>query len=164
MVTRDDAQHPKGASNPYEFNARSVLALYGQFVEGDVDSTLAVISARTLSDAARSALSATAERLGYGAGACSWITLGGEGEEATEPDDALGAADLRTLIEGLDPVAIITVDAAASSALSDAYDTSLKLDSLNRVFCRNVAAISDFEAALTDTDYKRKVWAVLKRL
>lgn len=157
MVTFDEPRDGGGANNPYEFNARATLQLYGAFVEGRPGSTLAVVSGTPLSEAARKALEASAERLGFGRDACAWVVLSAEGEN-------LGASDLHTLVEGLDPTAVVAADGDAASLLSQAFDATLVINAANRAACRTVVALSDFEAALEDPDAKQKAWAVLKKL
>lgn len=148
---------PAGEGNAYESNARGVLQLYGAFVEGTPDCTLAVVSSAPLSQQARSALRASAERLGYGEDACAWIVLANEAGE-------LGASDVLSVVEGLDPFGVVATDARAVAQLSAAFDTSMKVGASNRAACRTVAALADFEAALQDAEAKQKAWSVLKRL
>lgn len=164
--------------NPYEINALGVLQLYGQFVDGDADSTLAIVSSQRLSARARAAIEASAERLGHRAEACAWVNLSGEGEaegansEAPDaqvprealPEPALGAQDLLTLLEGLDPSAIIATDAPAVSLVSSAYETPMKMDAANRARCRTVVALADFEAAIDDSEAKQRAWRALKKI
>ena len=156
MIT-SEPMHTDDGNNAYEFNAISVLQLYGEFVEGDPKRTLAIVSLSPLSKKARAALEASAERLGYGARACAWITLHIDGDD-------LGPNDARTLFEGLDPCAIVTTDAEAAALLSRAYSKTLDLDAVNRAACRTVLALSDFEGALDDDEAKQRAWALLKRL
>lgn len=144
--------------NIYEFNAAGVLALYESFIEGDVNDLLAVVATRPVAEAARSALEASADKLGFGRDRIAWITLG------RDDDPGLGPSDLDTLIEGIDPLAIVAVDGGAASALSQAMSTTLVLDAANRARCRTVVAFNDFAAMLNDADAKQKAWHLLKQL
>lgn len=83
-----------GGGNSYEFNARGVLQLYGGFIEGTPNCTLAVLSKGPLSAEARAAFQASAERLGFGKDACAWVVLECDAGE-------LGASDVLSVIEGL---------------------------------------------------------------
>lgn len=160
MVTSgntQDARTRAGEGNVYEFNACGVLQLYGEFVEGTPDSTLLVVSSVALSQQARTALAASAERLGYGSDACAWVVLSNDAGE-------LGAADVLSVVEGLDPSGVVAADAQAAARLSAAFDVSMTVDAANRAACRTVAALGDFESALQDEGAKRKAWAVLKKL
>ena len=185
MVTFDASNQGEEA-NPYEINALGVLQLYAPFVDGTADCTLAIVSSRALSSHARAALEASAERLGHRVDSCAWVNLSGEGKDdgtqATaegsnagaseavaasqgEPSaSALGANDVLTLLEGLDPSAIIATDAAAVSLVSGAYATPMKMDAANRAACRTVVALSDFEGALKDDDAKQRAWSALKKI
>lgn len=146
-----------GGGNSYEFNARGVLQLYGGFIEGTPNCTLAVLSKGPLSVEARAAFQASAERLGFGKDACAWVVLECDAGE-------LGASDVLSVIEGLDPGAVVAADSHAASCVSAAYSASFKLDAANRAGCRTVVALADFEGALHDDAAKRKAWAALKKL
>ncbi len=143
--------------NIYSFNADIVLEAYGAFVEGTSDALIAVVSAQALDDIGRNAIEASADKLGFGRGRVAWITLGGW-------EDALGAADLAQLVEGLDPVALIATDGKASSLLSAAFETPFQLDSKNRAACRTVIAFNDFASMLADSESKQLAWHLLKML
>lgn len=146
-----------GEGNSYEFNARGVLQLYGDFIEGSPNCTLVVVSQGALSGEARSAFEASAERLGYGRSACAWVVL--ESKAGT-----LGASDVLSVIEGIDPRGVVAADSHAASCVSAAYSEPFKLDAANRAGCRTVVALSDFEGALQDDGAKRKAWGALKKL
>lgn len=176
MVT-SKATHTVEEGNPYEINALGVLQLYGQFIDGDADSTLVIVSSRAASSRVRAALEASAERLGHRAEACAWVNLSGVGEASgaedpasgsasqdDAPEPVLGAHDLLTLLEGLDPAAIIATDAAAVSLVSATYETPMKMDAANRAACRTVVALADFEGALNDSEAKQKAWHALKKI
>lgn len=151
------APSASGEGNSYEFNARGVLQLYGDFIEGTPNCTLAVLSKGPLSAEARAAFQASAERLGYGKDACAWIVLESDAGQ-------LGPSDVLSVLEGLDPRGVVAADAHAASCVSGAYSVPFKLDAANRAGCRTVVALSDFEGALHDDDAKRKAWAALKKL
>ncbi len=146
-------------SNIYEFNALGVIALYGEALEATPNCTLGIISSGALSEAARKALTASAVQLGFGKQACAWIQTEGCGESPR-----LGAEDLSTIIEGLDPVALVVTDAKACALLEKGYSTPLKLDERNRLLCRTVIAFSDFASLLENEDAKQVAWHLLKGL
>lgn len=143
--------------NIYEFNAASVLALYAPFVDGDPDDLLAVVSSQPAEGAARSAIEASADKLGFGRDRVAWVRLACEGA-------ALGASELDGLVEGIDPVAVIAADGGAASALSRAFAAPLVLDAVNRARCRTIVAFNDFAAMLNDPDSKQRAWHLLKQL
>lgn len=143
--------------NIYECNAAGVLALYAPFVTGSANDLLAVVSAHPLADAATAALEASAEQLGFGRNRITWVTL-------ASTDGQLGARELNSLVEGIDPLAIVATDDAAASLLAQAFDSPLQHDAANRARCRTVVAFSDFAALLADSDSKQRAWHLLKKL
>lgn len=146
----------------YEFNACSVLDLYEAFIEGSPQNLIAVISAHPLTAVARDALSKSAIHLGFGPRACAWIALTGrEDAPATSP---LDAANLRILIEGIDPLGLIVTDTDAIEALANAYGCSILADTASRIACRNLIAFKGFEDMLNEEGSKQRAWSLLKRL
>lgn len=157
MVTSESVNEIQ-AGNIYEFNANSALLLYGTFVDGDPNCTLMVIGERTLDDTARNALIASSEKLGYGKSAIAWVSIGADEEQR------IGAADLHTIVEALDPIGIVATDATAASMLSKAYSKQLKINVPNRVDCRTVVAFNEFSTMLASDEEKQKAWHALKSL
>lgn len=143
--------------NIYEFNAELALERFGAFVDGDANDVLVAISSHTLGATAQNALEASAEQLGFGRDAWAWVVL----DTGTS---RLEASNLRMLVEGLDPIALVACDGSAASTLSEAYSTQMKMDSTNRIACRTVAAFNNFESMLTSNEAKQKAWRVLKEL
>lgn len=149
-------------SNIYEFNAASTIALSADFIDGCPNDIVVILSARPLSPEAQTALASSAERLGYGEGGCCWVTL--TAHEQDGEGTALGAMDVRTIIEGLDPAACIATDAQASAALTEAYGESSQLDAHTRILGRDIVSFMDFPAMLADPAQKQRAWAILKRM
>lgn len=143
--------------NIYGFNAASALKTYGAFAKGTPNSTLAVLSARKLSDAATSALTNSAKRLGFGTDIL-WIQTTAEGE------GPLDAAGLRKLLIGCDPVAVVVIGAQSARLVEEAFAAPCKPDAVNHVFGRTTVAFADFEAMLSEADEKQKAWSLLKKL
>lgn len=85
-------------------------------------------------------------------------------ESAPEPAPALGADDVFAIVEGIDPIALVALDAASCRMLADAYRCDVPQDAHCRIFGRDAAAFRDFTAMLTDEDAKQRAWAILKRL
>lgn len=144
-------------SNIYEVTAAEVLAVYGALVEGSPQSLAIVVSGWALGPKARTALTSSCKSLGLG-DEPAWLTL------KLEDGTGAGSQDLRTIVEGLDPLAVIAADQTAAALLADAYCTEVPLDSSLRLFGRNAVAFSSFEAMLADGDSKQKAWALLKEL
>ena len=94
-------------SNIYEANGSLVWDLYADYVSGPHSTLACAIGSREASEAARHALESSMAALGYG-GALAFVTL--------DVDDIpLGDVDLFTLVEGIDPLAIVATDAAAAA-------------------------------------------------
>lgn len=145
-------------SNIYEVTALDTLELYGDFVEGDGRQFVVVVSSgpQALKPQARTALTNSMEKLGYGANACCFVL-------ATLPDGAqLGARDMHTLIEGLDPLLVISADAGAGRALAQAYSTQPCTDKATRLFGRSYLSFASFEGMLDSEATRQKAWALMK--
>lgn len=147
----------------YEYAARSVLSLYSDFVVGNPLCTLAILSAHPLDPSAREALRASADRLGYGRDACAWMIVRSEPAKG-RPSEKIGSADLKTLIEGLDPIALVATDVPALSALCHAYDTIVEINNTGRINGRTVVGLGDFSIMLESDESKQLAWRLLKRI
>lgn len=103
---------------------------------------------------------------------------GGEGPTAVRDEAAAGTSaeagvasaapltelQLRTIVEGLDPVALVVADAAAAALLAEAYRQPVFCDHPNRLSARSVAAFSNFAALLETPEGKQRAWSLLKEL
>lgn len=141
----------------YEVNAESVLEAYASFVEGRPADTVLVASSEPLDETARTALARSTAQLGYGEGAIAWLRLTAEGM-------TLGPQELATIVEGVDPLALVLADKDSISLFSRAYRCDLKADAATRVLGRRVAAFDGFSSMLGDDEAKQRAWALLKRL
>ena len=168
----------------YELAASSVMSFYGDFVDGSPSDSLAIVSERTLPTDAVKAIRASADRLGYGSDGCAWITIRAKSRPSADsgklasagdaagsasvpaPDRAakLGDQDLKTLVEALDPIAVISTDAASAMALSRAYGQTVTLGTLATLNGRDVAPLPDFPLMLADDAGKQSAWRLMKRL
>ena len=144
-------------SNKIEEPGASVLTLYGSNVTGTPLSALMVVSETPVGEAALEALEKSAASLDFGSAPLALLV-------AESPDGKLGAEDVRTIVEGLDPVALIATDAFAAELLSAAYRTPLTLDAPNRLLGRTALIFEDFEALMETPETKQKAWALLKQL
>lgn len=145
------------SSNMFEVTGESVLVLYGSHVTGTPASALMVISETPLGNAARSALEKSAASLEFGSAPLALVV-------AETDEGKLGAEDVRTIVEGLDPVALVAVDAFAAELLSAAYRTPVSLDAPNRLLGRTAVVFEDFEGLMGTPDGKQRAWALLKKL
>lgn len=110
---------------------------------------------------------------------CALATVFGTGEpgivDGPVSGDAVPAELFREALEALDPEAIVLLDDVAADAMREAYadalaiiedfDTAmLKPGLVAPVLGRRVLALDGFEAALTESRQKQRMWAYLKQL
>lgn len=110
---------------------------------------------------------------------CALATVFGAGEpgivDGPVSGDAVPAELFREALEALDPEAIVLLDDVAADAMREAYadalaiiedfDTAmLKPGLVAPVLGRRVLALNGFEAALTESRQKQRMWAYLKQL
>ncbi|MDO5117185.1 MAG: hypothetical protein Q4D34_01650 [Eggerthellaceae bacterium] len=148
-------------SNMYYHTIDRAWDLYACHLEGNRDGFICVISNASLSDAARNALEASMEKLGYGSRACTFISLADASSDAVAP---LSAQTLLELIELLDPAILVAADAESARALSEAFRTRLPLFDLSHIAGRATVAFASFTGMLDSMPNKQKAWAILKRL
>lgn len=141
----------------FEVTGESVLTLYESHLTGTPASTLLVVTEKTLSTEALTALEKSAASLEFGGAPLAVAVI-------ETPEGSLGAEDVRTIVEGLDPVALVVVDAFAAELLSTAYRLPVALNDKNRVLGRTVVAFEDFEALMKTPADKQRAWALLKKL
>lgn len=141
----------------FEVTGESVLTLYASNVTGSPASALMAISETPLGEAATSALEKSAASLEFGSAPLALVTI-------DVPDGKLGAEDVRTIVEGLDPVALVAADAFAAEVLSAAYRTPVMLDAPNRLLGRTAVIFEDFEALMDTPANKQRAWGLLKQL
>ena len=144
-------------SNTFSYAADAARARWTAHVDGSREAAVCVVSGEAAADAVRSALNASFERLGYGAGACTFVALDAGGE-------ALSPADAYTLLESLDPLVLVAADATATRALAQIYRTPLAPGKPARLLGRGAVAFTDFAADLADPAAKRRAWTALKHL
>lgn len=76
----------------------------------------------------------------------------------------LSDADAFSVVEGLDPFALVIADAAAADACSRAYRAPIATPDKSRLLGRDVVAFADFAAMLETPQEKQRAWGLLKRL
>lgn len=141
-------------SNMFEVAAEGVLAVYGAVLEATGAETVLAVSSAPLADAARKALVASMEALGYGRDGLGLVTTGG----------ALGSADLLTIVEGLDPLCLVATDTDAATLLAQAYRRDVAPDDACRLMGRTVVAFRNLTSLMDSPDDKQRAWALLKKL
>ncbi len=84
--------------------------------------------------------------------------------EADAACGLLSDADVFSVVEGLDPLALVITDAGAADACSRAYRTPIATPDKSRLLGRDVVAFADFAAMLETPEEKQRAWGLLKRL
>ena len=143
-------------SNIYGANGQAVRDLYSDYLSKGASTLACVVSARPLNEAARNAAKSSMEALGYG-GDPTFVVL-------TVDDVTLSKQDLFSLMEGLDPLAVVATDAPAAAALSQAYRTDVEPDGSCRLFGRDAVAFRDLEGMLGTPEDKQRAWALFKKI
>lgn len=144
-------------SNMFEVTGESVLTLYESHLTGAPASTLLVVTEKPLSPEALTALEKSASSLEFGEAPLAIAVV-------ETPEGSLGAEDVRTIVEGLDPVALVVADAFAAELMSTAYRLPVALGDKNRVLGRTAVVFEDFEALMKTPADKQRAWALLKKL
>ena len=134
-----------------------MLTLYDTNVTGAPTSSLLIVTEKPLSTTALNALEKSATSLEFGNAPLAIAVV--ETDEGT-----LGSEDLRTIIEGLDPVALVVTDTVAAELISAAYRTPLLIDDRTRLLGRTAVVFQNFEVLMESPESKQKAWALLKKL
>lgn len=147
-------------SNMYSYAADAVQDLYGSFLDGFPEGLACIVSSGPLGEEAKTALSNSFRKLGYGESPCCFVNLS---ETGSAPDSLEGEA-LFALVEALDPYVLVAADAPAAKALSQSYRAPFNENAHGRAFGRSYAAFHSFEDALKSPEGKQRAWALLKKL
>lgn len=145
-------------SNIFTYTTDAAWECYGAFVSGSRGAVVCVVSDSPLSAGARTALERSFERLEYGDAPCAFVSLAGESGER------LSAHDVLTVVEGLDPLAIIAADAVSAELLGRAYRTGFDGAHVAKLLGRRALAFKSFEGMLASNEEKQRAWAALKQL
>lgn len=138
----------------YEVARDEAWELFGTHLDGAQTGLVCVVSSHPLDERSRVALESSAEALGYGRAACTYVTLEG----------GLDAQALFLLLEGLDPLCLVATDEAAARTLGETYRCRVELMKPSRAFGRTVVAFRSFSTMLDDGQDKQVAWALLKKL
>lgn len=137
----------------YSNSAREVWDVFAPYLDGELSGYVGVVSAAKLDDGARKALESSAKALGYDPTTCTYIHTEG-----------LDEASLMTILEGVDPVALVICDEASAKLLQSAYRCDVPLNKASRIFCRSAVAFKDFSTMMDSSESKQRAWALLKQL
>lgn len=165
------------ASNPYERMRLQALEPYAAFVNTPQPGAVAVVgsSVETLANPPlRTALTASVERFGYTLADIAWISRETRGAHGDAQDDmqgdmqgenTAGALDdkaLLTIIEAIDPIALIICDEESARACAHAYRTSINLDYATTILIRPCACFTNLVFLLDTQSGKQRAWHILK--
>ena len=116
------------------------------------------------------ALERTLGSLGYPEGSLMGIQLPGDFGDA---GSAMSPADLRLVLETVDPMAVVAVDLAAAGAVAEAFGGAVNERPVlggapgqvsRSVMGRTLVVVDDLESSLSSLDGKRRAWAELRAL
>lgn len=138
-------------SNIYLDLKLEALGPFAAAIDGDVDAQACLVSYGLLPDGVRAALFA----------ACAGVQMP---DPVCVDVSQVAPEDVLTVIEGLDPVALVVADEFAAQLVGDAYRTKLPLDAHTRLMGRSCVAFASFEADLESARMKQRDWALLKLL
>lgn len=141
------------SSNKYEVALDETWELFTNHLSGARAGLVLCVGAGALGGKARNALESSARALGYGEGACTFATVCDLEENA-----------LFVLVEGIDPVCIVTTDGKSAALLGQAYKCSVPSGKPTRLLGRTCVAFLDFDQMLTNDADKQIAWALLKKL
>lgn len=146
-------------SNMYTNVLDNAWGLFGDFLRGQHDALLVIVSSVRLNEQATEALQSTFAQLGYGSAACTFVVV------KDEPNPVvLSSSELFLLLESLDPLLIVVTDKEAADLFSQAYREPVPLGKRHRIFGREIRAFASFETMLESSRDKQKAWAQLKTL
>ena len=144
------------ASNPFEAVRTEILQPYLKHVSGELVGALCIVTsqdANNISTDMRTSLYSAAQRLGYDTQSVTWFYLGD-----------LEDKPVATVIEALDPLAIIILDAPSIERVAKAYRIALPIDNLGYVLGRPTVCCRNFSVLLKKPETKVFAWKLLKLL
>lgn len=148
-------------SNMYERTLEGIWEVFGEYLRGEYQALICVLSASALSEPATTALQNTFARLGYGKAACTFFSLSGHGVESNKVAN-LAVEEFYTVVEGLDPLIVVVTDEETRSLCAQAYRQEIPLAQRWRILGRDVRAFASFEKKLADEQGKKEAWALLR--
>lgn len=141
--------------NPCALPLEESWELFGAWLDGPRQAKVLVVSSGRLSDLARNALDSSFRALGWGEGACTFLSW---------PPDVPDDSALFAAVEGLDPTVVVIADETAGGLLESACRQPVAYESHARFFGRECCAFRSFERMLASPELKQAAWACLKRL
>lgn len=146
-------------SNMYEVTLNSVWSLFEEYLSGEQQALIVIVSSVPLGEQAHKALQSSFDRLGYGQAACTFVV-----QKPTIESAELSDKEFFILLEGLDPKILVITDDSSAHLCGKSYGLNLVLDTRMRLFGRDVCVFSSFENMIADNASKQKAWALIKSL
>lgn len=154
------------SQSPYSTIRHQQISSFPGVFSGSEDALFCVVSSNALSVQVHEALVASAQRLGYHAKQLAFITLNAS-QASTEEDPsscAVTPQDLLSVLEALDPLAVVLTDHQASEMASSAYNIPLTLEQREFLLGHGCCCFESFEELLSTSQNKQRAWACLKTL
>lgn len=154
------------SQSPYSTIRHQQISSFPGVFSGSEDALFCVVSSNALSVQAHEALVASAQRLSYHVKQLAFITLN-TSQASTEEDSsscAVTPQDLLSVLEALDPLAVVLTDHQASEMASSAYNIPLTLEQREFLLGHGCCCFESFEELLTTPQNKQRAWACLKTL
>ena len=154
-------------SNIFEAGAASSADLFASYIESAFESPnsiVLVLSKHELGANARNAIEKSFAALGYSGNIQTYATLLPHDCAPGETGVMLDPQAVFLLVEGLDPLFVITADSASTQTLGAAYRTEYAPDSAIRAFGRPAIAFANLDALLETDAGKQKAWRLFKSI
>jgi len=171
-LTEHSSTSKQSASQSYSVSRQHILEKYAQIISGSSTGLFVALTSEPLSDAAKNALTKTAESFNYGADPVTYVDVSGlekfDNRGPKNRDETNKAAStndqLFEIVEGLDPVCLVTCDDKATHLLTEAYRTQIMPMEPARVFGRSAAPLNNIDTMLETQKGKAHLWKVLRTL
>lgn len=154
------------SQSPYSTIRHQQISSFPGVFSGSEDALFCVVSSSALSAQAHEALVASAQRLGYHVKQLAFITLNAS-QASTEEDPsscAVTPQDLLSVLEALDPLAVVLTDHQTSEMASSAYNIPLTLEQREFLLGHGCCCFESFEELLSTPQSKQRAWTCLKTL
>jgi len=150
-----DMEH--ASNNPYALSRMKMQEKYAPYISGSDTGLLVAVCCRALGDPARNALEKSAEALGYGAKAITYVQAGADSRP-------LESTQLFELVEGLDPLFILATDDDSRELCAQTYRTPFAAFARCRLMGREARGFDNMDSLMKSAEGKQRVWAALKTL
>ncbi|MBQ9001296.1 MAG: hypothetical protein IJ087_05530 [Eggerthellaceae bacterium] len=137
----------------YGASAREIAELFAAYLEGGSNRPAIALSSTELDGYSKNAIEKSLEAFGYTPDSCTFATT-----------SELDAQAIFLLIEGLDPLYVISTDGNATAKLAQAYRLNLPDDQPARILGRPAVTFADLHSLMATPESKQKAWKLLKSL